>query len=378
MTRAVVLGCGLIGRAMTLDLARDSEYEVTVADANEASLEALRHRPAVHCVRADLGDPVRVRDLVSGYDVVLGALPSALGLATLRAVIETSVPYADISFMPEDPLTLDELARGRGVTAVVDCGVAPGFANLIVGHCVAQLDRAEWIEYYVGGLPKPRIWPYQYRATFAPLDVIEEYTRPARMVEEGNFVVKPALSEPELIDFGRVGALEAFNTDGLRTLLRTIRAPHLKEKTLRYPGHRDLMLVLRESGFFDKRKIDGVGISPLELTSRLIFPMWQRPPEEDEFTVLRVIVEGRKDGRRRRYTYDLYAELDRETGESSMARTTGYTCTTIARMLARGDLRQTGVLAPEQLGAIEGVLPRVAEALKERRISIDERIEEIS
>jgi saccharopine dehydrogenase-like NADP-dependent oxidoreductase len=280
--------------------------------------------------------------------------------------------------MPEDPLTLDELARERGVTAVVDCGLAPGFANLIVGYCVAQLDRAEWIEYYVGGLPKPRIWPYQYRATFAPLDVIEEYTRPARMVEEDRFVVKPALSEPELIDFGPVGELEAFNTDGLRTLLRTIRAPHLKEKTLRYPGHRDLMLVLRESGFFDKRKIDGVGISPLELTSRLIFPLWQRPPEEDEFTVLRVIVEGRKDGRRRRYTYDLYAELDRETGETSMARTTGYTCTTIARMLARGELRQTGVLAPEQLGAIDGVLTHVAEALKERRISINERIEEIS
>jgi saccharopine dehydrogenase-like NADP-dependent oxidoreductase len=244
---------------------------------------------------------------------------------------------------------------------------------------VAQLDRADWIEYYVGGLPKPRIWPYQYRATFAPLDVIEEYTRPARMVEGGRLVVKPALSEPELIEFGPVGTLEAFNTDGLRTLLRTIAAPHLKEKTLRYPGHRDLMLVLRESGFFEKRPLefDGVAIAPLDLTARLVFPLWKRSPDEDEFTVLRVIVEGSKDGRRRRYTYDLYAEFDRESGETSMARTTGYTCTTIARMLARGDLRAAGVFAPEQLGGMAGVLAHVAGALRERRISIEERIEDL-
>src|SRR4029450_4766258 len=120
----------------------------------------------------------------------------------------------------------------------------------------APPDACRLVEIYVGGLPRERRWPFDYKAGFAPADVIEEYVRPARMVEQGRVVVKEALSEPELIDFPGVGTLEAFNTDGLRGLRAAVKAPFMREKTLRYPGHVELMRAFRETGFFSKEPVD--------------------------------------------------------------------------------------------------------------------------
>ena len=139
--------------------------------------------------------------------------------------------------------------RQRGVTAVVDCGVAPGLSNMMLGYHASQGAVSSY-RCLVGGLPVKRTWPWQYKAPFSPVDVLEEYTRPARLVEGGCIVTRPALSEPELVDLDPVGTLEAFNTDGLRSLLVTMRqVPDMVEKTLRYPGHIDYIRVLRESGF---------------------------------------------------------------------------------------------------------------------------------
>ena len=379
MNKAIVLGCGRIGSALVRDLSADSMFQVAVADIDEKNLDAAFFTPNVIRIRRDLSDPSVLREVVSGFDVVLGALPSTLGFAALRAVIESGTNYVDISFMGEDPLQLDDLARQRGVTAVVDCGVAPGLANVIIGHCSTELDELDDVKYYVGGLPRVRNWPYQYRAPFAPQDVIEEYTRPARVVEDGQLVVKPALSEPELIDFPPVGTLEAFNTDGLRTMIQTIKARNMKEKTLRYPGHRDLMCVLRETGFFSKTEIEvrGRPVAPLDLTARLLFPLWKQEPSEQEFTILHIMVEGSTGSRRRRYTYDLYDEYDPGTSMTSMARTTGYPCVIVARMLAESSLRMPGVQPPELLGMQPGMLERILVALASRGVILNRKVEDL-
>jgi saccharopine dehydrogenase-like NADP-dependent oxidoreductase len=380
MKKAIVLGCGLIGSAMVRDLAADEGFRVTVADVDQGNLNAVSDLQKVSRIERDLGNADLVQELVSDFDVVLGALPSRLGLATLRAVIESGKPYADISFMSEDFLQLDGLAREKGVTAVVDCGVAPGLANMIIGYCATAMDELERVEFYVGGLPKQRRWPYQYKAPFAPYDVIEEYTRPARLVENGQVVVKPALSEPELMDFPRVGTLEAFNTDGLRSLIKTIKAKNMKEKTLRYPGHRDMMCALRETGFFAKEEIEvrGQRVAPVDLTAKLLFPLWARAPGEEEFTIMHVIVEGRANGKYHRYTYDLYDEYDPKTDMTSMARTTGYPCVIVARMLADGSLRMPGVQPPEVLGMQPGMLSTVSTALAARGVILHHKVEDLS
>lgn len=368
-TRVVILGGGMIGATMAWDLRREPGLDVTLSDV---SAEALARAQGVRTLQADLSDPRAVQQLAQGFDLVVGALPSRFGLATLAAVIEAGRPYVDISFMAEDALQHDALARARGVTAVVDCGVAPGLSNMMVGHAAARLERAEQVEIYVGGLPAERRWPFEYKAGFAPHDVIEEYTRPSRIVEHGREVVREALSEPELLDFPGIGTLEAFNTDGLRSLVKTIDAPFMKEKTLRYPGHIALMRAFRETGLFSKEPIcvNGVTVRPLDVTAALMFPKWTFGPGEADLTVMRVSVEGRRGGRRVRYAWDLLDRYDPATGFRSMSRTTAFPATIVARLLAQGAFRQPGVHPPERLGREPGLLEGVIAGLAERGVSV--------
>lgn len=370
--RAIVLGCGMVGATMARDMAADEGFEVSVADLSEANLDKVASDPRIDIVRADLSDGSVVRKLIEPFDVVLGALPSRFGFAALNTVIEAGKPYSDISFMPEDALALDEQARKRGVTAVVDCGVSPGLSNLFVGRAHAQLDKTDSALIYVGGLPKERRWPFEYKAPFAPSDVIEEYTRPARFIAGGEIVTRPALSEPELIEFDRVGTLEAFNTDGLRTLLATVPIPNMREKTLRYPGHIELMRVFRETGFFRKDEIEigGVKVRPLDVTQGLMFPKWHLSEDDDEFTVLRVVVEGTKDTRKTRITFDLYDETDRAANTHSMARTTAFPNAIVARMLAHRELHRPGVIPPERLASTPGLYDQIVSELKKRGVTI--------
>ncbi|MDX1584203.1 MAG: saccharopine dehydrogenase C-terminal domain-containing protein, partial [Thermoanaerobaculia bacterium] len=239
MKKITVLGCGLVGATIVRDLASDSDLEVLAADVSEAALGRL---PAnVETERADLSDPSEIDRIIAGADVVVGAVPGRFGQSMLETVIDAGKRIADISFAPENPLGLDSVAKEKGITAVVDAGVSPGLSNLAIGRGDSLVDRIEEGVIYVGGLPVPRYWPYEYRSVFSPTDVVEEYTRPARMVENGRVVTKEALSEVEPIDFPAIGTLEAFNTDGLRTLLETVEAENMREKTLRYPGHADRM-----------------------------------------------------------------------------------------------------------------------------------------
>ncbi len=379
--RIIVLGCGLVGSAMARDLAADPNFETAVADISEERLAMLSAVPGLSTIRTDLGSPDRLRDLIEPFDLVAGAMPSVLGYQTLRTVIESGKHMCDISFMIEDPTELDALAKEKGVTVVYDCGVAPGLANMIIGYCASRLAETRDVAYYVGGLPKRRTWPYEYKAPFAPSDVIEEYTRPARLIENGRIVTKPALSEPELMDFPQIGTLEAFNTDGLRSLLKTVKARNMKEKTLRYPGHCELMRVFRESGFFQKQEIEvrGHAVRPLDLISNLLFEKWRLEPTEPEFTILRVMVSGNLDQRKYDYAYELYDEFDAATGIHSMARTTGFPATIMARMIAGGEFEKRGVFPPELIGAEPEMLERMIQRLEQKgvRVSAEVRVSEV-
>jgi len=369
--RLVVLGAGMVGSAMARDLADGAELKVDVADLRREALERVAQQaPRVGTRQVDLGDAAAVKQLVAGYDLVLGALPSLIGLRALRAVVEAGRDLVDISFMPENALELDPLARERGATAVVDCGVAPGLSNMMVGQAAARLAVCERVEILVGGLPLARHWPFEYKAGFAPSDVLEEYTRPARLVEHGRVVVKEPLSEPELLDFPGVGTLEAFNTDGLRTLVDTIKAPFMKEKTLRWPGHAELMRVLRDTGFFslEPLEVGGQRVRPRDLTAALLFPRWTFAEGEADLTVMRVRVAGVTAGRRLEYGWDLVDRFDEASGLRSMSRSTGYVATSVVRLLAGGGFRRPGVHPPETLGATEGVLERVLADLAARGV----------
>jgi len=347
-----------------------------VVDINPQALQRLEAEAGVKGVQADLSAKERIPALIEDADLVVCAVPGFMGYQTLEQIIRAGKNVVDISFFGEDPFMLDDLAKEKGVTAVVDCGVAPGLSNIIAGYVDTELDHLESYLCYVGGLPRIRRWPYEYKVVFSPTDVLEEYTRPARFVEHGRLVVRPALSEVELIDLPGVDTLEAFNTDGLRTLIHTLDAPFKKEKTLRFPGHADLMRAFRESGFLNAEPVtvDGQAVRPISLTSRLLFDQWKLKEGEEDFTVMRVVMEGEKNGQRLRYTYDLLDVYDRETQTTSMARTTGYTATIAARQVARGRFTQTGILPPEFMGRVPGLFEIFMEEYDKRNIRLQETI----
>ncbi len=368
--KVAVLGAGMVGRAIALDLS--NQHEVVSFDLNTTNLDTLNKKnQKVLTKPTDLSDYGSYPALLQGFDLVVTAVPGFMGYKTLEAVIRSGKNTVDISFFPEDALQLDELAKKNKVTVITDCGVAPGMSNFIIGRYNEDM-KVNRVECYVGGLPKDKKPPFNYKAPFSPIDVIEEYIRPARMVENGLLVTKPALSDREIMWFDKAGELEAFNTDGLRSLIYTMKhIPDMKEKTLRFPGHIDLVIALQQAGFFDTRPIHikDVSISPLEFTSHILINDWKLQPGDEEFTVMKVIVAGEKDGSPKSIVYDLYDEYDRASDTSSMSRTTGYTCTAAVNLLVNGLFKEKGVFPPELVGKNKPCFDFVINYLAERGVN---------
>jgi saccharopine dehydrogenase-like NADP-dependent oxidoreductase len=361
-----ILGAGMVGRAMAIDLA--AKYNVTSFDVSDNALQLLTQKNnAIKTIKTDLSNYSNYNSLLTGFDFVICAVPGFMGYKTLEAIINAKKNVVDISFFPENALELDILAKENDVTAIVDCGVAPGMSNLILGYHNERMKITNF-ECMVGGLPKKRVHPFEYKAPFSPIDVLEEYTRPARYVENSCIVTKPALSDAELIDFENVGTLESFNTDGLRSILFTMgHIPNMKEKTLRYPGHIALMQALIKAGFLNTTPVNfkGQQISPMEFTSSLLFDQWKLGETEAEFTLMQIKISDTE----KTICYDLYDEYDPATQTSSMSRTTGYTCTAALNMLIEKLFTEKGVFPPELVGKDETCFNFILNYLSERNVN---------
>jgi lysine 6-dehydrogenase len=368
MKQVLVLGAGMVGRTIALDLS--SDCAVTAADRSVENLSKLPD--AIHKLQIDVKDEVAFKEAVRKFDLVIGAVPGFLGFQTARQVIEAGKDLVDISFFAENAFDLDDLARRKRVTAVVDCGVAPGLGNILLGYWNKQMNIESFV-CYVGGLPKVRTYPFEYKSPFSPIDVIEEYTRPARLMENGNLVIKPALSEPEILNFPEIGSLEAFNTDGLRSLLFTMpHIPNMKEKTLRYIGHREKIQFLLSAGFLSDNEmtLHGVKLKPKEMTSKILFEAWRLEENEEEFTVLKLEMIGNQNGKRKVVQYELLDRTDHNAKQSSMSRTTGFTCTAVARLVLSGKYKRKGISPPEYVGENKACFEFILQALEQRHVQL--------
>lgn len=369
-TKVIILGAGLIGKPMAFDLAEEPQYSLAVADVSEKALLAFEGT-SIQTHQADLRNSETLTALIAAFDFVINAVPGFMGFEVLKNIIKAGKDVVDIAFYPENPFDLSQLALQNGVCAICDMGVAPGMSHLLSGYAAAQLENVDKLLIYVGGLPVKRSLPWEYKAVFSPSDVIEEYTRPTRLIEHGRQVVKPALSDAELIEFSSVGTLEAFNSDGLRSLVSTIKAEHMAEKTLRYPGHINLIKALKCSGFFDEKPIEmnGTMVSPLEFTKKMIFPQWQLQEGEEDLTVMRIVVEGNtKSGFKKSFQWDLFDRYDSVKKVHSMARTTGYAATAALRLMASGTFKQAGIHLPEQIGKEKANTDFILDQLNQRDV----------
>lgn len=350
----------MVGSAMAADLSKNNN--LFLADYNLDALKKIKSKdPHIQISQLDVTDDESLARWIEPADIVLLAVPGFLGYNALKTIINSGKNVVDISFSPENVLNLSPLAKEKGVTVIVDAGVAPGIPNYILGYWDAQLN-IESFEYYVGGLPKNPKPPFNYKAPFSPIDVIEEYTRPARMLIDHEVITEPALSDIEIMEFQGVGELEAFNTDGLRSLLLTMNhIPNLKEKTLRYPGHAELMLDYRNKGLFNNDKITE--------TSKKLFEEWKLDDNEIEFTILDIIIKGEM----KIISYHLYDEFDLTSRTSSMARTTGYTATASINLILEDLWNVHGVFPPEIVGAKPECMQFILQYLNQRNVIISEK-----
>ncbi len=374
MIKIGVLGAGLVGSAIALDLIKD--FEITVIDLDLSRLEKLSSQGIDKCLHADMTEYGSLRKTCSAFDLIINAAPGKIGFQVLEQAILSGKNIIDIAFYDNDPFKMDALAKDKNVCVICDMGVAPGMSNLLSASIVKELDETKSLEIYVGGLPKIRTLPFEYKAGFSPSDVIEEYMRPARYIKNGEIVIMPALSEPELIDFEGIGTLEAFNSDGLRSMLKTFHVPNMIEKTLRYKGHIEKIAFLKSCGFFSKKAIDinGQQILPMDLTTRLLFPMWEMQPTDEDITVMKIIGEGKKQGKPTKITYVLNDKYDIESKIHSMARTTGYAATAAARMVLEGHYNKPGIHPPEYIGKEDKSTQFMLKELRKRNVIFNKAI----
>jgi len=370
--KVIVLGAGKMGSVIARDFA-ETGAEVISGDISLARAERVAASVGGEAMVFDTSDHGSMVEVLGGFDLVIGALPGDYGYRALEACIEAGRDVVDVSFAPESPLALDGAAGEAGVTVIPDCGVAPGLSSLLVGYGASKLDVMEEARIMVGGVPERRVPPLDYVLTFNADNLIDEYLREVSVVEGGEVVQVPALSGLETIDFPGVGAMEAFYTDGLRTLIDSFPdAVNLSEKTLRYPGHVAKIELLKELGFFDEEPVtvEGVEVTPKSVSARV----FERSLTMDVGDLLAMTIEvsGVKDGERKGYGYTVLEYFDHESGDSAMARTTAYTTSITAQILVDGGVGRKGVVPMEVLGGDRGFAERMLKELGDRGVTIDE------
>jgi len=374
--RVLVLGCGRMGSAIALDMVQSDEVsKVVVGDFDEKKADQLAAKLKSDKVlgqRVDVTDQKTTIKLMTNFDVAISAIPHGTNVLASMAAIEAGVHLVDLTFL-EQQWELDTPAKEAGVTLIPDCGVAPGLANILAGHGVSLLDEVDEIHIICGGIPQKPVPPLGYRIVFSTYGLVDMYCEKSRIVRNGKVVEVDTLSGLEKIEFPGLGELEAFYTDGLSTLLRTMkgRIKNMDEKTARWPGHAEKIMAFRDTGFFDTQPIEvnGVKIVPRKVAVSILDKALRLGGEKD-VTVLRVDVTGKKNGNNVEHSFVMVDFFDEERRVTSMARTTGYTAAIVGRMVARGDIQKRGVVPPEI--AVAGKFEKFVSELADRGIKIQE------
>jgi lysine 6-dehydrogenase len=348
--RIVVLGCGNIGTVVARDLAESlPRAEIVLADVDRNNAQDAAANVGLKnlgWMQADAAKHLELSTKLKNFDVVVGALPGKFGYRACKASIAAKVDMVDVSYMPEDVMSLNDVASKAGVSIVPDCGMSPGFCSMLVGRGVSKLDQVEKAHMLNGGLPETPVPPLGYVITWSVKDLIDMYVRKVNILKDGKITQVEPLSGLEELDFPGIGKLEAFYTDGLRTLLYTIKAKDMWEKTLRYPGHVEKIKLLKALGFFDSDAIE-IGkakVEPREVTADLFARKLKR--KIPDIVVIRVKVSGKKDGRQIGHVYHVFDHYDSERRVTSMAERLGMNERWFERFI--GEMKKRGIVVGEE------------------------------
>ena len=376
--KILVLGCGNIGSVAARDLAENlPSAEIVVADASKTRAEETAKkigRENVSHALIDASNHSELTSTIRKFDLAVGALPGFLGFRACKASISAKVNMVDVSFMPENVMKLNKDALKAKVCVIPDCGMSPGLGSMLVGRASSQLDTVESVHMFNGGLPEKPLPPLEYVITWSAKDLIELYTRKANIVQDGKLIQVPATSGVEELTFSGVGKLEAFYSDGLRTLLKTVKVTgDMWEKSLRYPGHAEKINLLETLGFFEKNSVcvEGTGVSPRALTERLL-EVKLKKPEMPDIVAMLIEVVGSKNAERVQFQYRMLERFDKKHKVTAMARTTAYTASVVAQLVAKRAIIEKGVIPTEKLGMNKRVYTRFMGMMKQKGVSVKE------
>jgi lysine 6-dehydrogenase len=357
--KMLVLGAGLQGSACAYDLLQDPDVtEVRLADIRIGELEPFL---APYSGKRLIPTPLDVRDhdAVSGLmrdtDAVMCALPYYFNYDMAVCAVDAGVHFCDLGGNTEivfKQKTLHERARAEEASVIPDCGLAPGMVNIIAEHGIQQLDAVDAVRIYVGGLPQNPEPPLNYQIVYSIEGVLDYYTTLSWVLRGGKRTRVKALSEREPVEFSKLGTLEAFHTaGGLSTMAFRYEGtiPTMEYKTLRYPGHAQIMENIRDLGLLDLEPVEVKGnkVVPRDLFIATVGPRLRKPNGRD-FVALRVTVEGTKGKKKKRLGWELLDSYDEKTGISAMERTTGFSLAITGLMQARQQVKGAGVLTPDE------------------------------
>lgn len=369
MKKALVLGCGLIGKTVALDLA--SDFEVTVMDPFAEALASLNDEHNIKKVQKSASDAASLSELAKDADIVCGLLPSHLEAAAQEQMLREGKKYVSPSGFLHSK-GLDDIAKKNNAIGVYDMGIAPGMSNFLLAKGASMLDELDFGCIYVGGIPDKLDPPFNYRTVFCLEDTLAEYCMPARYVKENKVVEAAALSGLEEIEVDGIGKLEAFFTDGLRSAADNVKGKFVAEKTLRWPGYVDKINILKAAGCFSKTPVtvDGQDVIPFKVTTETLRPLWKLRPEngDRDLTIMKIITKGPREGKLVTYTWQLIDKFDDKMMLHSMARTTGYSCAVTARAIANGIISEPGFHAPEMLAGNQKFYDYLMPELSKRNI----------
>ncbi|MFS0576976.1 saccharopine dehydrogenase C-terminal domain-containing protein [Sporosarcina sp. 179-K 3D1 HS] len=379
--RFFVLGAGLMGKEAVRDLlANPAVEEVIVGDLVES--QALRvcgqfNDSRLQAMQTDTSNEKGFIQAISNSDVLINATVYTLNEAVARLAIDAGVHAVDlggnVNEISRNILALNEVAKREGVTYITELGVAPGLTNILVGYGVSKFDEVETIQLRVGGLPKVPEPPLEYNQVYSIEGILYQYEGESTIIRNGLKLSVPALTEVEDIYFDGFGTLEAFHTAGGTSTLPDTFADvcHLDYKTIRYPGHAQKMKLLSELNLMKEDyfiEINGQDVRPRDVFAKVLQPIIALGDKED-VVLVRVLLEGRKGNNRMRYEFELQTDFDRENNVTAMARSTAYSISVVAQMIAKGDIQEKGVFAPEQI--VPGAL--FVEEMKKRGVWIQEK-----
>ena len=386
----VLGGCGVQGRTALCDLASDPQVtQILCGDVRFDQLSRISSftdMAKITTAALDAHNPSELINLYTKVDAVIDLLPREFASHVNEAALISKVPVVNTNYM-YSPEVMDQRAKAAGVAIMPECGLDPGIDLVIYGSAVDKFDTLTAINSYCGGFPEKKACtnPLNYKISWIWRGVLSSTMRESRIIKEGELISIPAARQHDEafvheIDFPGLGRLEAIpNGDAVEftnRLALTDKMVHTGRYSLRWPGWSAFWRPLKALGVLGEDPVEGLGgkISPLDFMDHFLGPQLVYQKDEKDLVAMVNIFEGMKDNKKMRLTSTLYIERDLETGLMAMSKGVAYTACIVAKMLARGEIKEKGVLSP----MVHIPVAPFMERLRKRGITITETFEELS